>query len=73
MKVLNVNPVNSKLILTHKKSLLKSVYPPITDYSQCKPGLISEGFVATTKPNGMLVVFYNHIKVSADYNFFSRR
>lgn len=61
-KVLVVDPKKSKLQMTCKKSLIKSSLPAITDYEQCIKGSTVEGFVASIKPNGLVVVFFNGIK-----------
>lgn len=62
-QVLVVDPKKSKLQMTCKKSLIKSSLPAITDYEQCIKGSTVEGFVASIKPNGLVVVFFNGIKV----------
>lgn len=62
-KVLLVDHKKSKLLLTCKKSLIKSKRLGITEYTQCTRGLVIEGFVASVKPNGLVVVFLNDIKV----------
>ena len=65
-RVLTVVPEHKKLILTNKKTLVKTKYPIITSYSQCEPGTVLEGFIADVKDSGVLVVFYNDVKVKLD-------
>ena len=64
MKVLSVDVVNSKLLLTHKKSLVNSKMASITSYSDLRTGMIVEGCVVSIKPSGLVVTFYNNVKVS---------
>jgi len=62
--VLSVDPSRNKLILTHKKSLVKSESHAVTTYEDCKEGRVIEGFIADIKQAGVVVVFYNNVKVS---------
>ena len=63
VKVLSVNVVNSKLILTHKKSLVNSKMPSVTSYSDLRTGTVVEGCVVSIKSTGLVVTFYNNVKV----------
>ena len=63
--------VNSKLLLTHKKSLVNSKMAAITSYTELKTGLIVEGCVVSVKSTGLVVTFYNNVKVSASLKHFS--
>ena len=64
LQVLQVDASRKRLILTNKRSLVKSSLPLVTSLDQCKRGMIIEGFVAQIKDNGLLVVFYDDVKVS---------
>lgn len=64
-KVLTVDASKRRAILSHKKSLLNSKHPIITDYSQCEPGLVTEGFIFRIRDTGVLVVFYDNVKVGS--------
>ena len=50
------------MLLTHKKTLVESSLPLITDLSNAKPGVSSHGFITAIKDFGCLVAFYNNIK-----------
>jgi len=62
--VLTVESEKKRLILTCKKSLVTSKFPDVISYDQCEAGMAVQGFIATVQKNGLLVVFYNNIKVS---------
>lgn len=62
-KVLVVEPEKRRLLLTAKKSFLHTKLPTVTSYSDCQRGMVLEGFIASVKPNGVLVIFYNNVKV----------
>ena len=62
-KVLSVNPEKRKLILTHKKSLLSSKLAVISSYTDVQKGSQIEGFIADVRDKGVLVVFFNNVKV----------
>ena len=61
-KVLSVEPDRRRLLLTHKKTMVESDLPLITDYSDAKPGVSTHGFVTAIKDFGCLVTFYNNVK-----------
>ena len=63
VKVLSVDVVNSKLLLTHKKSLVNSKMAAITSYADLRTGVIIEGCVVSITPTGLVVTFYNNVKV----------
>jgi len=65
VKVLSVNVVNSKLLLTHKKSLVSSKMPCVASYSDLQTGAVIEGCVVSIKQTGLVIAFYNNVKVSA--------
>ena len=61
-KVLYVNADDSVLILTNKKSLVKSKYPVPCSYADLSLGLHVTGFVGSIKDNGLVVVFCDEVK-----------
>lgn len=61
-KVLSIEPDRRRMLLTHKKTLVESSHPLITDFSDAKPGVSSHGFITTIKDFGCLVTFYNNVK-----------
>ena len=61
--MLEVKKERRNLILTHKKSLVSSKYPVITDPSQTKPGMMLEGSICSIKGYGVFVNFYNNLQV----------
>ena len=63
VKVLSVDVDNSKLLLTHKKSLLNSKMAAVTSYAALQYGMTVEGCVVSIKSSGLVVTFYNGVKV----------
>lgn len=61
-KVLAVDAENGKLILTHKKSLINSALPIISDYESVTPGDLANGFVSAVKDFGLIVTFFNQVR-----------
>ncbi|XP_044293915.1 protein RRP5 homolog isoform X1 [Varanus komodoensis] len=61
-RVLVSNPEARKLILTLKKTLVRSQLPILASYEDAKPGLITHGFVVCAREFGCIVKFYNDIK-----------
>ncbi|KAL9983734.1 hypothetical protein ACROYT_G005955 [Oculina patagonica] len=61
-RVLSVEPGRRRLLLTHKKTLVESALPHITEFSDAKPGVSSHGFITAIKEFGCLVTFYNNVK-----------
>ncbi|KAL5021967.1 hypothetical protein ScPMuIL_001122 [Solemya velum] len=63
-RVLSCDPSKNRLTLTLKKSLVNTELPLITEMEQMKPGMEAEGFIVNIKDKGVLVAFYNNVKVS---------
>ncbi|XP_068709241.1 protein RRP5 homolog [Montipora foliosa] len=61
-RVLSVDPNWHRLLLTHKKTMVDSTLPPITDYSVASPGVSSHGSIYSIKDYGCIVKFYNNVK-----------
>uniref|UniRef100_A0A0B7BD75 S1 motif domain-containing protein n=1 Tax=Arion vulgaris TaxID=1028688 RepID=A0A0B7BD75_9EUPU len=61
-RVLKVDYQKSKVMLTHKQSLVKHKYPVITDYSQLQFGMELEGYIVAVKENVVVVAFFNDVK-----------
>lgn len=70
-RVLLVNKMRARLMLTHKKSLLSSKYPIITDYQDIQVGQILEGFISSVKDFGCHVRFYNDVQGLVPRQFLS--
>lgn len=51
-----------RLILTAKKSLIKSQSPIVASYDVSLNGVVCDGTVVHIKSNGLLVTFYNNVK-----------
>ncbi|KAH9270947.1 hypothetical protein BASA83_006903 [Batrachochytrium salamandrivorans] len=60
-QVLSVDPVAKRLILTHRKSLLESKFPPILSYADAKIGQIATGIITSVKPFGCIVTFHGNV------------
>jgi rRNA biogenesis protein RRP5 len=50
-----------QLIVTHKKSLIDSVLPPLTSYQDAVVGAAHHCFITSVKPNGCVVKFFNNV------------
>ncbi|KAG5519000.1 hypothetical protein PMAC_002531 [Pneumocystis sp. 'macacae'] len=61
-KVLRIDIIKRKLILTLKKSLINSKYPEITSYNSIKINMKSSGVLQNILDNGAVVEFYNGVK-----------
>ncbi|NP_001122095.1 programmed cell death 11 L homeolog [Xenopus laevis] len=61
-KVLTVVTCERKLILTRKRTLMKSTLPVLASYEDAQPGLITHGFIVAIKDYGCLVKFYNEVQ-----------
>ena len=61
-RVLSVEPSQRRLLLTCKKSLLRSSHEPLTDYTQARPGNIHHGVVSSVHNYGCIVHFFNRIR-----------
>jgi len=64
VKVLWVDVVSSKLLLTHKKSLVNSKMAAVTSYNDLQPGVIVEGCIVSITSSGLVIAFYSRVKVS---------
>ena len=62
-KVLHVDVEKKKLALTLKKSLVNTKLPILSTYSDAKTDMVVEGFISKIQENGVLVNFFNRIKV----------
>ncbi|XP_053407461.1 protein RRP5 homolog [Mercenaria mercenaria] len=60
-RVLFVNKKRSNVTLTHKKSLINSKYPVISNYHQIEVGQILEGYISAIKDFGCFVRFYSDV------------
>ncbi|XP_052099288.1 protein RRP5 homolog [Mytilus californianus] len=61
-RVLNVDVKKRNVILTHKKMLLNTKLPILTDFDQLKYGMDVEGYIAKITNKGVLVAFFNGMK-----------
>ncbi|XP_039590594.1 protein RRP5 homolog [Polypterus senegalus] len=61
-RVLDVNPVIKRMILTLKKTLVKSTFPIIDHYENAEPGMITHGVIVCIKNFGCIVCLYNNVK-----------
>eukprot|EP00079_Xenopus_tropicalis_P016710 XP_004915908.1 PREDICTED: protein RRP5 homolog [Xenopus tropicalis] len=61
-KVLTVITSERKLILTRKKTLMKSKLPIIASFDDAQPGLITHGFIVAIKDYGCIVKFFNEVQ-----------
>lgn len=61
-QVLFVEPERKRLRLTHKKTLVNSELPLITNYSDIKLGMKSHGFITSIRDYGCIVHFYNNVR-----------
>ena len=50
-----------RLRLTHKKTLVNSEFPVITNLSQVELGMKTHGFITSIRDYGCIVHFYNNI------------
>ena len=61
---MTINLEKRRLVLTHKRSLVHTSLPILTDYQQVSLGMQVEGTVTQVIPAGLLVAFYNNVRVS---------
>lgn len=61
-RVLGVEPSQRRLLLTCKKSLLRSSHDPLTDYTQAQPGGIHHGVISSVHNYGCIVHFFNKVR-----------
>nr|XP_054765484.1 protein RRP5 homolog [Lytechinus pictus] len=62
LRVLLVEPSKRRVLLTHKKTMVKSSLPILASYSQPKVGMWVHGCVVAVKDFGCIVSFYNDVK-----------
>ena len=62
MQVLDVQRERRRLLLTHKKSLVKSDHPPLCSVTDAVEGSVYSGFVVAIKHYGLIVAFYGGLK-----------
>ena len=60
VRVLSVDAKNKRVRVTHKKSLVKSSLPSISDYNP-PMNLVTHGFVSDIKDYGVMVTFMNNV------------
>ncbi|XXQ31450.1 S1 motif domain-containing protein [Plasmodiophora brassicae] len=60
-RVLNVDPSNGRIVLTMKKTLVKSSDAIVASWSDVSSGAIAHGFVSAVKPIGVFVEFYGGV------------
>lgn len=46
------------MVVTHKRSLLKTKRPLIRSYEEAHPGVVSDGVITGVRQNGCIVTFY---------------
>lgn len=51
-----------RIVVTHKKTLVKSELAILADYVSVKPGAIAHGIITSVKPTGCVVTFYDNIR-----------
>ena len=61
-RVLSVEPSQRRLLLTCKKSLLRSSRDPLSDYTRATPGNIHHGVVSSVHSYGCIVHFFNKVR-----------
>ena len=67
-KVLSINAEKKRLKLTHKKTLVTSELPIITDYHEVTRGMKVHGYIDRIGEFGLIVRFYNGVKGLAPLN-----
>jgi len=60
--VLNVDLARRRILLTAKKTLLKSTLPPLTSYSPEAVGNAYHGTIVSLTPHGAIVEFYANVR-----------
>ena len=60
-RVLSVEPDRRRLLLTCKKSFVRSTRDPLLSYEQATPGSIFQGVITSVHNYGVIVHFYNHV------------
>ncbi|XP_071503484.1 LOW QUALITY PROTEIN: protein RRP5 homolog [Diadema antillarum] len=62
LRVIVVEPAKRRVLLTHKKTMVKSTLPVLTSYVQATMGMWIHGCVVAVKDFGLIVNFYNNVK-----------
>ena len=57
-----MDAAKKRLLLTHKKTIVESSLPLLSDYEDAKPGGIHHGVVVAVKEFGCLVQFFNNVR-----------
>ena len=57
-----MEPTKRRVLLTHKKTMVKSSLPFLASYAQPKLGMWIHGCVVAVKDFGCIVSFYNDVK-----------
>lgn len=60
-RVLSVDSVAKKLILTRKKIMINSKLPLLSTYYDATPGRVTHGFVWSVNKSGCVIRFYNNV------------
>ena len=61
-RVLSVEPSQRRLLLSCKKTLVRSTCGLLTDYSQAEPGNVHHGVISSVHNYGCIVHFYNRVR-----------
>ena len=61
-RVLNIEPSERRLLLTCKKTLVRSTRDLLTDYSLATPGGVHHGMISSVHSYGCIVHFYNRVR-----------
>lgn len=60
-RVLSIDPVKNRLMLTLKQSLVHSEWPIIKDYENIEEGMTTHGVIFSIKSFGAFIRFYNNV------------
>lgn len=60
-RVLLADPAHHRLLLTHKRTLLRTKLPLITSYDEVVPGTLTHGVITSLRGAGCIVHFYNNV------------
>ena len=61
-RVLSVDPSKRRLLLTCKKTMVRSTHDPLCDYAQATPGNIHHGVISSVHNYGCIVHFYDRVR-----------
>nr|XP_032808065.1 protein RRP5 homolog [Petromyzon marinus] len=64
-KVLNCCAEKHKLMLTHKRALVRSKLRPLVSFESAVPGMVAHGTVVCVRDFGCIVRFYGNVKALA--------